>query len=97
MFSFQVLKRLVVDECLFSWNQTICLQIVRVRLGFEVMYSPVLCSCLRNVSSPGAGLVFLPVAGVLRIDECLGSWSQFSSFVFHISAPCANPIGFVRP
>ena len=51
MFRFQVLKRLVCDECLFSWNQTIFLQILRVRLGFEVIDSPVSRSIWRNVSS----------------------------------------------
>ena len=90
MFRFLVLKPLVFEECLVSWFQTPLLQILRVRLGFAVNCSAPFCSFLRNVSSPGADLVFLPFGSVLRFDECLGSWPQFCSFLMNVSAPGAN-------
>ena len=90
MFRFLVLKPLVFEECLVSWFQTPLLQILRVRLGFAVNCSAPFCSCLMNVSSPGADLVFLPFGSVLRFDECLGSWPPFCSFLMNVSAPGAN-------
>ena len=97
MFRFLVLKRLVFDECLVSWFQTPFLQILRVRLGFSVNCSAPFASLLRNVSSPGADLVFRPFGAVLIFDECLGSWSQFCSCLMNVSAPCANFASFLRP
>ena len=90
MFRFLVLKRVIFDECLVSWFQTPLLQILRVRLGFAVNCSALFCSFLKNVSSPGSDLVFLPFGSVLRFDERLSSWPQFCSFLMNISAPGAN-------
>ena len=90
MFRFLVLNPLVFEKCLVSWFQTPLLQILRVRLGFAVNCSAPFCLLLRNISSPGADIVFLPFGSVFRFDECLSCWSHFCSFLLNVSAPGAN-------